>query len=152
VTIQNASDGVSDRARCGHHRDRALLGARPGPLEQARQFHKNSRRIALGSRRFAGGKPNLALRHREAGDRIHQHQHVLAEIAEILGNGERQVGCLTAHERRFVRGGDNDDRARKAGSAEDPEKMPIRWPRQTVMKVLSARTPEIQRVANPTPE
>jgi hypothetical protein len=30
--------------------------------------------------------------------------------------------------------------------------MPIRWPRQTVMKVLSARTPEIQRVANPTPE
>jgi hypothetical protein len=87
VTIQNASDGVSDRARCGHHRDRALLGARPGPLEQARQFHKNSRRIALGSRRFAGGNPNLALRHREAGDGIHQHQHVLAEIAEILGNG-----------------------------------------------------------------
>jgi len=31
-----------------------------------------------------GGEADLALRHAEAGNRIHQHQHVLTEIAEIL--------------------------------------------------------------------
>jgi len=44
-----------------------LLGAGPGPLQQARQFHKYGRGIALGGRRFAGRESDLALRHREAG-------------------------------------------------------------------------------------
>jgi len=33
----------------------------------------------------------------------------------------------------------------------EPEKMPIRWPRHTVMNVFRARTPKIQRIADPPP-
>jgi DNA-binding transcriptional LysR family regulator len=44
-----------------------------------------------------GEEADLALRHCEAGNRIHQHhQHVLAEIAEILRDRQGQVGRLSA--------------------------------------------------------
>jgi len=47
-----------------------------------------------------GGEADLALRRGEAGNRIHQHQHVLAEIAEILrdrqGSGRPPGGRMSA--------------------------------------------------------
>ena len=67
-------------------------GPGAGPLQEPRQLGEHRRRIALGGRRLAGGKPDLALRHGKAGDRIHQQQHVLALVAEIFGDGERQIG------------------------------------------------------------
>jgi hypothetical protein len=112
--------------------------------------------------------------------RVHQHQNVLALVAEILGDGERHMRSLAAHQRRLVGGRDHHNRAGKTGIAEvvleeflhfaaafadQPDhddvggavtrqhrqrhgladagagKMPMRWPRQQVMNVLSARTP-----------
>ena len=57
-----------------------------GPLEQPRQQREHRRRIALGRRRFAGRQPDLALRHRETRHRVHHQQHVLALVAEVLGD------------------------------------------------------------------
>ena len=99
-------------------RDRAGVGARAGAFEEPRQFGEHGRGIALGGRRLAGREADLALRHRKARDRIHQRQHVLALVAEIFGDSERQVAGLAAHQRRLVRGRDHDDRAREARFAE----------------------------------
>ena len=93
-------------------------GAGPGAFEQPRQFGEHGRRIALGGRRLAGGEADLALRHREARDRVHQHQHVLAEVAEIFGDRQRQIGGLAAHQRGLVGGRDHHHRAREALLAE----------------------------------
>ena len=49
---------------------------------------------------------------------VHQHSTSLALVAEILGDGEREIGGLAAHQRRLVRGGDHDDGAREARLAE----------------------------------
>ena len=98
--------------------DGALLGARPRPFQQTRQFGEYGRRIALGGRRLAGRQPDLALRHGKAGDRIHQHQHIFAEVAEIFRDRQRQIGRLAAHQRRFVRGRDHHHGARETGRAQ----------------------------------
>ena len=127
MAVEDAAHGVGDRlvvvvAVDQHGEDAgdgALpLGAGPGPLQQPRQLGEHRRRIALGGRRLAGGEADLALRHGKARDRIHQHQHVLAFVAEIFGDGERQVGGLAAHQRRLVGGGDHHHRAGEAGVAE----------------------------------
>ena len=96
----------------------ALAGAGSGALQQPRQLGKHRRRIAFGGRRLAGGKPDLALRHGKAGDRVHQQQHLLVLIAEILGDGERQIARLAPHQRRLVGGRDHHDRAGKSRLAE----------------------------------
>ena len=93
-------------------------GAGAGALQQPRQLGEDRRRIALGGRRLAGGKADLALRHGEAGDRVHQQQHVLVLVAEVFGDGQRQVGGLAAHQRRLVGGRDHHDRAGQALLAE----------------------------------
>ena len=80
--------------------DRSLTGtAGPRAFEQARKFGENGGRIALGRRGLAIGEADLALRHGEAGDRIHQAHHVAARITEVLGDGERGPGRLATHER-----------------------------------------------------
>ena len=96
----------------------AFLGPGPGALKKARQLGKDGGGIALGGRRLAGRKTDLPLRHGEAGDRVHQHQHILAEIAEIFGDGELEVGGLAAHQRRLVRRGNHHHRPRQAVGAE----------------------------------
>ena len=84
----------------------------------ARQLGEDRRRVALARRRLAGRQADLALRHGEARDAVHQAQHVLAVVAEVFGDGERQVGRLAAHQRRLVGGGDDHDAAREALGAE----------------------------------
>ena len=66
--------------------DAALAADVAGALEQARQQREHRRRIALRGRRLAGGEPDLALRHREARDRVHHQQDVLPLLAEVLGD------------------------------------------------------------------
>jgi hypothetical protein len=42
------------------------------PLQQPRQLGEDRGRVPLAGRRFAGGEADLALRHGEAGDAVHQ--------------------------------------------------------------------------------
>ena len=91
-----------------------LADARDRRVPAARQFGEDGRRIALGGRRLAGGQADLALRHGEAGDAVHQAQHVLVLVAEVLGDRHGHIGGLAPHQRRLVGGGDDDDAARQA--------------------------------------
>ncbi len=104
-----------DREQSG---DRARPGSGPGALEQPRQLREHGRRIALGGRRLAGGQADLALGNSETGDRIHQDQHVVVDVAEELGDRQCQIGGLAAHQRRLVRGRDDHHGAGKPGRAE----------------------------------
>ena len=90
-----------------------------GALDQLRQAREHRRRIALGRRRLADGERDLALRLREAGQRVHDQQHVGALVAEILGDRRRQPGAVQAHQRRMVGRRRDDHRARQAVAAED---------------------------------
>ena len=83
----------------------------PGALADFRQQVEDRRRVALLAGRFAGGEADLALRHGEAGDRIHHEQHVGALIAEILGDGESDEAGAHAQRRGTVGGGADDDGA-----------------------------------------
>jgi hypothetical protein len=95
-----------------------LPGPRPGPLEQARQLVENGRGVALGGRRLAGGEADVALGHGETRDRVDHAQHRGALVAEVFGQGQREVGGVAAHECRLVGGGDDDDGAAQALLAE----------------------------------
>ena len=98
--------------------DGAFTRPGAGALQEPRQLREHSRRITFGARRLAGRQPDLALRHREAGDRIHQQQNVLGLIAEVLGDGEREIGRLTARQRWLVGGRNHHHRTRKTLLAE----------------------------------
>ena len=65
-----------------------------GALQQARQHGEHRRRVAAGGRRLADRQADLALGHRQAGDRVHHQQHVGALVAEALGDRR-------GHERRL---------------------------------------------------
>ena len=90
----------------------------PGPLEQPGQQREHRRRVAARRGRLAGRQPDLALRHREAGEAVHQQQHVVALVAEPLGDARRGERGAQAHERGLVGGRDDDDRAGEAFGAE----------------------------------
>ena len=89
----------------------------PGPARSSslRQLGEDGRRIALGGRRLAGGEADLALRHGKARDAVDEAEHVAARgRGRYSAMRERQIGRLAAHQRRFVRGRDDDDAARQA--------------------------------------
>jgi hypothetical protein len=65
-----------------------------------------------------GSQADLALGHGEARHRVHQHQYVLAEVAEELRDRQREIGRLAAHQRRLVRGRDHHHRAGEAGGTQ----------------------------------
>src|SRR5262245_45333037 len=93
----------------------------PGPARSRRRGTSvNTVAHILGGRRFARGEPDLALRDGKAAacrriragsselattttdrlrpasprsrDRVHQHRNILAKIAKMLGDGEREIG------------------------------------------------------------
>jgi len=95
--------------------DRPLaLYPRPRAFEQPGQLGEDRRGIALGRGRLAARQPDLALRHREPRDRIHQAQHAQPLVAEMLGDRQRRPCRLAAHQRGLVRCRDDDDAARAA--------------------------------------
>ena len=90
------------------------LRAGAGALEQPRQDGEHRRRVAARRRRLADREPDLALRHREAGQRVHHQHHVEARVAEVLGDRGREERAADADQRRLIGGRDDDDRARQA--------------------------------------
>jgi hypothetical protein len=68
-----------------------------------RELGEHRGRIALGGRRLADGQGDLALRLGETGQGIHQQQHILALVAEMLGDAGGHHGAMQAHQRRVVR-------------------------------------------------
>ena len=100
-----------------HAGDRAdLAGARA--LEQLREQGERRRRVAAGGRRLADREADLALGHRDAGQRVHHQHHVRALVAERLRDAGGDEGGAQAHDRGLVRGRDDHDRAREALGAE----------------------------------
>ena len=97
--------------------DRALVrGARA--LEELGHRVEDARRVAPRRGRLADGEADLALGPGEAGDRVEEEHHVLALVAEVLGDGRRDVGAAQARKGRRIRGRHDDDRAREALLAE----------------------------------
>ena len=127
VAVEDPAHGVGDRLvvvvaidQHGEEQpgDRASdsavgpCGARAGALQQLRQFGEDGGRVAARGRRLAGGQADLALGHGEAGDAVHQAQHLLEVlVAQELGQGHGHIGRLAPLQRRLVRGGDDDDGA-----------------------------------------
>ena len=117
MAVENPSnrvpDGVVDVVGLDQHGVEAghAAGLRlAGPLEQLGQHGEHTGRVALGGRRLVGGQANLPLGHGQAGHRVHQQQHVLAAVAEVLGHcGGHEAGPHPQH-RRFIRGADHHHR------------------------------------------
>ncbi len=83
----------------------------PRALENLRQHRKHRWRVAFLAGRFAGRQSDFALRHRQAGHRIHHQQHVLALIAEVFGHRQRDETGADAQRRRPVRSRHHNHRA-----------------------------------------
>ena len=115
MAVQQAAHRVADRLvgvvgldQHGEEGGDAAQGAAAGPLHQLRQQGEDRGGIAAGGGRLAGGQPDLALRQGEAGQRVHQQQHVLALVAEVFGDGRGRQGRLHADQGRLVAGGHHD--------------------------------------------
>ena len=72
----------------------AAADAVPRALNQRRELGEDRRRVAFGRGRLADGQRNLTLRHRVAGQGVHNQQHVLAPVAEIFRNTRGVGGTL----------------------------------------------------------
>src|SRR5262249_30266883 len=76
---------------------------------------EHARRIAFRRRWLAEREADLADRHREARERIDDEQHVLAAVAEVLGDRRGGPRTADALERRAVGGSGDDDHLRAPG-------------------------------------
>ncbi len=120
VAVEDRAHRVGDRlvhvVALDEHRVEAGDRSAPGrarALEQLRQHREHARRVAARRRRLADGEADLALGDRKPRDRVHHQQHVVAGVAEVLGDRRRDEGRLDPHERRLVGRRDDDDRARQ---------------------------------------
>ncbi|MOA20300.1 hypothetical protein D3C78_1407350 [compost metagenome] len=114
VAIQDRACLVGDRL--GHviplHQhgieggDGAFVGL-TRPLHQAGQGGKHRRGVTAPGGGFAGGQADFTLGAGEAGDGVHQQQHLLALIPEIFGDGGGDKACFGPLHGRAIRGGDH---------------------------------------------
>ena len=88
--------------------DAPLPGARPHPFEQFGKLGKYARGISLGGRRLADGQTHFPGRHGKTGYGVHHQEDVIVLVAEILGDGRREIGAPHAQEGVLIRGGNND--------------------------------------------
>ena len=97
-----------------------MLPTSDAPARSSRRgsMREHRRRVAARRGRLAGRQADLALRHREAREAVHQEQHVLALVAEPLGDARRGERGAQAHERGLVGGRDDHDRAGETLGAE----------------------------------
>ena len=91
--------------------NRAVIGAAVVPSGRRGE---DGGGIALGRRRFARRQTDLALRHGEAGDRVHQAQDLEILIAEVFRQSQGHVGRLAPFQRRLVGGGHHHHSAAQA--------------------------------------
>ena len=91
--------------------DRATAGAGTRPFEQARQFGKQTGRVAARGGRLAGGKANFTQCETEPRDAVHQQQNGFSLVAEVFGDGHGGVCGFTAQQWWLIGRGDHDDRA-----------------------------------------
>ncbi|PAV74251.1 hypothetical protein WR25_05434 [Diploscapter pachys] len=106
---QHGIDG-GDRPAAAH------VGA--GALDQIGQHRDGGRRITARAGGFAQRQPDLAARMRDAGQRIHDEQHLLALIAKGFGDGGG-AQCATDAQHGAVVGGHRDDDGALARLARD---------------------------------
>ena len=134
-------------------------GAGAGPLEQLRQQGEDDGRVAAGGRRLAGGQADLALGHRHAGEAVHHQHHVLALVAEPLGD----PGGHEARRAAARRGGASEvattttERARPSGPRSFSMNSRTSRPRSPTSAITetSASVPRViidSRLDLPTPE
>src|SRR5690606_6395240 len=83
----------------------------PRTLNQRRELGEDRRWVTFGRGRLADGQRNLTLRHRVAGQGVHNQQHVLAPVAEIFRATRGVGGTLHTQQRRHVRRGGDHHRA-----------------------------------------
>ncbi|OQB85059.1 MAG: hypothetical protein BWX86_02830 [Verrucomicrobia bacterium ADurb.Bin122] len=121
VPIEDAAHGIGHRlihvVALDQHRvkgcDRpALTGARA--LQQPGQHRKHARGVATRRRRLARRQSDLALRHRKAGDGVHQQKHILTLVAVGLGQSRGRKRSTQAQRRGRVAGGHDDHGARQS--------------------------------------
>jgi hypothetical protein len=91
---------------------RAVAGA----LEQARQRGEHGGRIALGRGRLADGQADLAPGHRHARHGVDHEQHLLALVAEVLGDRGGHERAAGPHQRGLVAGRHDHHGARQPSS------------------------------------
>ena len=118
VAVENRAGGVGHRLveivtvhEHGVDAGDATGGGIAGALQQARKIGEHRGRIALGGGRFAGGEADLAPGHRDARDRVHHEQHLLALVAEVFGDRRGHERTAGAHERGLIAGGHDHDGA-----------------------------------------
>ena len=85
-----------------HAGDRPAASVQAGALDETRECGEQRRREAAPRRRFACRQPDLSLGARKAGEAVHEQQHLLALIAEMLCDRCRRIGSLDALHGRAV--------------------------------------------------
>ena len=111
VAVQDGAHGVADGLVeiVAFHQHGEEAGDRSfakisRPLQHLRQQIEYRRRVAFLAGRLAGGQADLALRHRQACDRIHDQQNVGALVAEVFGHRQRHKAGAHAQRRGPLRG------------------------------------------------
>ena len=101
MTVKDRARGVGNRILLviafGQHRiersdGAAAADAVPRTFHQGREFGEDRRRVAFGRRWLTDSQRDFTLRHRVAGQRIHDQQHVLAAVTKIFGDAGG-IGC-----------------------------------------------------------
>ena len=125
VAVQDGAGGVADRVlhvvaldEDGVEPGDAARRRGAGALQQPGQHREDARREAAGGRRLAGRQADLALREGHAGQAVHHQDDVAPRVAEPLGDPGGDEGRPQPHDRRLVRGRDDDDGAGQALGAE----------------------------------
>ncbi len=118
MAVENGARAIADRivpvVAFGQHGVKAgnravFVAARL--LEHHGQKAEDRWRITARRRRFADGEAHFALRHGQAGEGIHEQEHMLALIAKMGGDGVGGEGRLDADKRRLIRRGHDDHAA-----------------------------------------
>src|SRR5580704_13856866 len=112
MTIENGANRIANRlveiVTLYQNSEESGYRTRPkvaGAFENSWKQVEDRGCIALLTRRLSGGETNLALRHRETRDRIHDQENVCSLIAEVFGYRQSHETGTHTQERRTVRCG-----------------------------------------------
>src|SRR5580658_9435030 len=96
MTVENTARRIGDRLveivafdEDGEKTGDTATAKIAGAFEHFGQDRKNRRRVSFLTGRLTGGQPNFALRHSQTSYRIHDEKDVLALVAKILSDRQR---------------------------------------------------------------